>query len=307
MAQFGFSLFGKSRLHRDGRIVEDLEAGKAQELLFYLLLHRDRPHPREVLGDLLWSDLSTSQSRKYLRQALWKLHSVLDGPGMRQGSSILLVDSAWLGINPAADFTLDVAVFESAFSVVEDVPGEELTNEAACSVQVAVDLYRGDLLEDWYQDWCIYERERLQNLYLILLTKLMIHREARGRYETGILSAIRLLRYDPANERAHRALMRMYYRIGDRTAALRQYRRCVDVLQAELGVEPAESTGALYRAICRDEDAALPDASGRTILHPFGTGPTVSVSRLQANLHDFEVRMERLQRDIQMVERRERR
>jgi len=28
-----------------------------------------------------------------------------------------------------------------------------------------VDLYQGDLLEGWYQDWLLCERERLQNMF----------------------------------------------------------------------------------------------------------------------------------------------
>ena len=35
-------------------------------------------------------------------------------------------------------------------------------------------VYRGDLLEGCYQDWCLFERERLQNAYLAMLDKLMV-------------------------------------------------------------------------------------------------------------------------------------
>jgi DNA-binding SARP family transcriptional activator len=52
-----------------------------------------------------------------------------------------------------------------------------------------------------------------------------------------------------AHERIHRRLMRLYYLAGDRTAALRQYERCVTLLREELGVDPSERTVALYRQI----------------------------------------------------------
>jgi len=41
-------------------------------------------------------------------------------------------------------------------------------------LQEAVRLSYADLLEGWYQDWCLYERERLQNIYLLILDKLMV-------------------------------------------------------------------------------------------------------------------------------------
>lgn len=77
MSKLTFQLFGRLSVMRDARSVEGLETSKEQELLCYLLIHRDRPHPREALAGLLWGDSSTEKSRKYLRQALWHLHATL--------------------------------------------------------------------------------------------------------------------------------------------------------------------------------------------------------------------------------------
>jgi DNA-binding SARP family transcriptional activator len=247
--------------------------------------------------------MSAAQSRKYLRQALWKLHTVLDEAADTPANHILNIEPAWLSINNDADFSLDVAVFEAAFQGAEGVAGWDLSESTVHSLLEAIDLYRGDLLEDWYQDWCIFERERLQNLYLMMLTKLMAYYESHGQYEAGIAHAVRLLGYDRANERAHRSLMRMYYCAGDRTAALRQYYRCVETLQEELGVEPAESTKGLYHAIIRDQDVDPRDDTAKIVSHPYESGFSQSVAQLQANLHTFERQLERLQHDIESVQR----
>src|SRR5262245_37221860 len=68
-------LLGRFRIHADGQEVSGLEGAKVQELLSYLLLHRDRPHPRETLAGTLWGERPTELSRKGLRQALWQLQS----------------------------------------------------------------------------------------------------------------------------------------------------------------------------------------------------------------------------------------
>ncbi len=242
-------LFGKFHVRHDQQTLPGLEARKVQELFCYLLLHRDRPHPRETLADLLWSDNSTAQSKSYLRRVLWQLQAALDSQSDPAGSRLLLVDPNWIQINPEADLWLDVAVFEQAFALVRGVPGEDLDSQSVQSLRSAVDLYRGDLLEGWYQDWCLYERERFQQMYLIMLDKLMSYYEARHDYEAGLAYGSLILRYDRARERTHQHLMRLYFLAGDRTAALRQYAQCVAALNEELGVRPVERTELLYQQI----------------------------------------------------------
>jgi DNA-binding SARP family transcriptional activator len=46
--------------------------------------------------------------------------------------------------------------------------------------------------------------------------------------------------------------MRLYYLSGNRTAALRQYQRCVKTLQEELDVEPALETRKFFELIHDD-------------------------------------------------------
>ncbi len=60
-----------------------------------------------------------------------------------------------------------------------------------------------------------------------------------------------------ARESTHRRLMRLYYRAGDRTAALRQYDHCVAALNEELGVKPSRLTVEVYNQIRLDEFHAV--------------------------------------------------
>jgi hypothetical protein len=139
-------------------------------------------------------------------------------------------------------------------------------------LQCAVGLYQGDLLEGWYQDWCIYERERLQNIYLTMLDKLMGYCEAHHEYDTGVAYGARILLFDRAREHTHRRLMRLQYLGGNRTAALRQYERCVTALDEELSVKPAKSTMALYEQIRADN---LDSSTVFSADSARGGGPTI--------------------------------
>lgn len=246
------SLFGKFSAQLNGHRLRGLDGTRLQELLSYLLLYRGKPHSRESLASLLWGDLDTSQSKKYLRQALWQLGSLLNPNGGSRSETILLVEPEWIDVDLDAKLWLDVAEFEEAVSLVTGLGGRELDSTTAATVTRAANLYKGDLLQGCYQDWCIYERERLQNSYLAILDKLMDYCEGRGEFEQAIVYGDRTLYHDRARERTHRTLMRLKFISGDRTAALRQYERCAMALEQELGVRPAKETQVLNEKIRAD-------------------------------------------------------
>lgn len=244
-------LFGRLQMQFGDGTPVDLCAQKAQELFCYLLLHRDRAHPREALANLLWGNSTTAQSKKYLRQALWQLQSALHPSNEPTDATVLAIEPDWVQLNRVA-LWLDVAEFERAFSLVSGKPGQEICDDDASALRTVVQLYHGDLLEGWCQDWCLYERERLQNVYLAMLDKLIGYCEVHRNYELGLLYGTQILRHDRARERTHRQMMRLYHLAGDRTAALRQYERCRTALKEELEVKPSKATELLRHEIRQD-------------------------------------------------------
>ena len=282
MARLRVCLFGKLSLQLNGRPLPGCEARKLQQLLCYLLLRRDHPQPREVLASLFWGDNSTEQSKKHLRQTLWQLQSTVARKHQPDDNSLLTVDADWVGLQSGADLWLDVAAFEDAFTPVQDIQGRDLGLEKARLLEGAVQLYQGDLLEGWYEDWCLFERERLQNMFLAMLDKLMGHCETTKQYETGIVYGTRILSFDRAREHTHRALMRLHYLAGNRTASLRQYERCSAALAEELGVKPARSTGFLYEQIRDDRfDPAVSQTETIKTSMPTGAPPPELAAHLE--------------------------
>lgn len=301
MSVLSIQLFGKFCVRCDEKVVHGLEVLKEQELLSFLLVNRERPHARESLASLLWGDHPTEKSKKYLRQALWHLQSTLDAQAKTHGG-MLLVEYDWVQLDLHAEFSLDVAVFERAYQSAQGAEGHDLTAAQVESLQQAVQLYKGDLLEGWYQDWCLYERERLQNMYLSMLKKLMSYCEARQMFEMGVFYGLIILRYDGAHERTHRQLMYLQYLAGDRTAALRQYERCAAALSEELGVQPNKHTTALYQQIRADHVEPPMFAKGRPSVEPNPALLSEVLGRLrqiQTILTDMQ---QHVQKDIKAVE-----
>ena len=199
-------------------------------------------------------------------------------------------------LNAAARLWLDVADFEAAASLAQGVPSENLDARTLSALQTAVDLYQGDLMQGWYRDWCLYERERLQASYLVMLDKLIGFCEARELFDAGMHYAALSLRYDRARECTHQHLMRMLSLSGDRAAALRQYDRCVIALDEELDVKPSPATVELYQHISagrlsnRKADAAL---SGFTV-----GGQGVQLSTVLERLRRLEADVTAMQRQL---------
>jgi DNA-binding SARP family transcriptional activator len=251
--EFNVRLFGKFSVQRNDCEIESFPSAKAKELFCYLLLHRDRSHSREVLASLLSGDCATSQSKKYFRQTLWQLQQALHGHAPRHSDRLLRVDDESLRLDSQPSLWLDTAVFEQAFVPVRGVAGEQVSEKQARALQDAVSLYKGDLLEGYYQDWCLFQRERLQNIYTAMLDKLMGYCEVHRKFEVGIAHGELLLRQDQARERTYYRLIRLHYLAGDRAGALRQFQRCETALQKELGVLPSRRTLELYNRVRTDK------------------------------------------------------
>jgi DNA-binding SARP family transcriptional activator len=235
-----------------------------------------------------------------LRQVLWQLHSACESSLGEVHGRLLLISPDSIRINPEIDLWTDISSFERAFACLRS--GRELDEECVSSLRGAAQLFCGDLLEGLYQDWCLIERERLQNMYLIILDRLIRHCEATGDYEAGIDYCSRILQIDPARERTHQQMMRLYYLSGDRTAALRQFDRCLEALKKELDVRPAGSTLALCERIRADQLDYTPAARSQPV-----DGPSASLPDVLSRLKQFQRKLAdlqwALQREIQTVER----
>jgi DNA-binding SARP family transcriptional activator/tetratricopeptide (TPR) repeat protein len=231
-------LLGGFRVWCDGVVVTTFHSQKAQALLAYLVLFRQRAHPRSFLAGLLWGDCDETHARANLRCALHWLRKVLKGP-------YLLSEGASLRFNTKSEYSLDVEEFERKF---EDAAHGE---ERASLLQEAVALYQGDLLVGFYDDWVLIEQERLRELYLQTLKDLSAYYTEHKEYTQAIAWARRALAANPLQEEVHRALMQLYVCAGDRAAALQQYADCAAVLQTKLNVQPLPEMRALHEQLLK--------------------------------------------------------
>jgi len=250
-------LFGPGKAEYSGRLLDEFPHQQAYILLCYLLLNKNVPHHRERLASVFWGDFPTVTARKYLRNALWRLRVSLSRLGAPVDQYIVSTEE-FISFGSGCPYWLDVDVFEAITTRLIDVPPETLTPDQVGELETAAALYTGDLLESIYDDWCLYERERLRLIYFNLLTDLMRIHGHNHAFERGLKYGERILSRDNTREDVHRTVMWLYWQQGERNAALSQYKLCCQILREEFGVAPMESTRQLYEQMLKNQVEVSP-------------------------------------------------
>ena len=261
-------LLGPPRVVRDGELLA-FDTRKAVALLAHLAVTA-RPRPRDALADLLWPDSDLEHARGALRRTLSSLRSAV-------GAASLETTRDHVRLVRGADLVVDVDAFRSS---------------RALRPEEAVELFRGEFLEGFtlrdapaFEDWARSEAENLRRELVAALAEVTQRRASTGDLRGALTVARRWVSLDPLHEPAHQAVIRLHADLGDRGAALTQYRECVRILSRELGVPPLTETTELYEAVTRDGYAAPapPPTAPRSV--PAPAPRLVGRSRELAELH----------------------
>lgn len=231
-------LLGEFSLSCDDTPLTTISTPRLQSLLTYLILHRGAPQARSHLAFCLWPDLPEARARANLRRQLHQLQHALP-----QADQFLSVDVNTIQWQTHSSFSLDVADFEEAAS----------HTHSRLDLQRAVELYSGELVPSCYDDWITSERERLKQILIEVLERLLQLATDERDYRAAIGYAQRLLQIDPVREEVHRRLINLHTLNDDRAAALRAYHTGVSILQRELGVEPGPATREAYERLLNVE------------------------------------------------------
>lgn len=242
-------LLGLFRVTRAGQEV-DLKAARSQKaisLFKFLLVRRGQVTTREQILDTIWAGTDPDGSERSFQVTLSTLRKLLDLP---DGPPVIVRRGQGYMLNPQIAFDVDVDRFLTHVKQGFwwwDRGQWELADE---EWRRAEQEYGGDFLaEDPYEEWAIPQRERLLERYLDVLYRLAESALRRGHYTEVIERANQIVTADSLRESAYRLLMQAHAAMGERAMALRDYRRCAEVLKRELGEEPMAETRELAAQI----------------------------------------------------------
>lgn len=196
---------------------------------------------REQLIEILAPDMDADAGLNRLHKAIHALRSALEPDLAKVAQSRFVLTQDTL-VSLASGVRVDVEEFEQMTARALE------TNDTPSLLQ-AIALYTGGLLEeDLYEDWTAVHRERLRLMHQRLLGALSANYEAEGDWKTLDICQ-KLLAAFPADEEAHRRLMRFYANNGQRHMALEQFHQCSAALHQEMDATPEQATILLYESI----------------------------------------------------------
>jgi DNA-binding SARP family transcriptional activator len=239
------ALLGPPIVERDGSPVS-FDTRKAVALLALLATSKSA-QSRERLAALFWPESDDSRARSSLRRTL-SVALAAAGPALQVTRATVSLD--------AASVWCDLWEFERLAEHDDVVPLAEAAALYRDDFLAGFSARGGPELDDWQQLVGEEQRQRLSRV----LARLIDLRAAAGAFDAALSDARRWLGLDTMHEPAHQALMRLLALSGQRAAAQQQYRRCVRILERELGVAPLPQTNALYEDIRANRlRAAEPD------------------------------------------------
>jgi DNA-binding SARP family transcriptional activator/tetratricopeptide (TPR) repeat protein len=231
VADLSLALLGPPVVERDGdRVTFDTKKAVA---VLALLGATGRDQSRDRLATLLWPESDTTHARGSLRRTL-SVTAAAVGEG-------LVISRAAVALRPGG-MRVDVADFE-ALAARPDT----------AALERAARLYRDEFLAGFslrgcpeFDDWQSSVAGRLRRVLAGCLERLAAACAAAGEPDLGLDHIRRWLSLDPMHEPAHQAMIRALAWTGQRSAAVRQYRELVGILDRELAVRPLPETTRLY-------------------------------------------------------------
>jgi DNA-binding SARP family transcriptional activator len=223
-------LLGGFEFRYDGEAV--LLPLSSQRVLAFLAL-QDHAVSRTHVASRLWLDSTDEHSTGSLRSALWRLR--------RTGFELVVAAGQRLRIAP--DVSVDVREAGAWAHAILDGNAEANVNDLGRAP------FLGELLPDWYDDWVLFERERLRELRVHALECLCERLTADGRFAEAMEAAQAAVKLEPLRESAHRLLITVHLTQGNQAEAVRHYRLYQRLLRHELGLDPSPQMGEVVGAL----------------------------------------------------------
>lgn len=237
------SLLGCWRLHDGERPVS---VGSREERVTALLALRG-PQTRIAIAGTLWPESTESRARANLRTSLQRLRGIGGG----------LVSTTRTALALGSNVTVDVWDLSRCLDHVER--GRDVSDVQAPEVLAA--LEGPDLLPGWYDDWVLFERERLHHRRIRALDKLGRDLLARGQLSLAVRVAEEALALEPLLESSATLLVKAHLASGNLSAAVSEFDRYRQRLGKELGIAPGR---ALTELVPRHPDASRLSGSVRS-------------------------------------------
>lgn len=239
------SLFGSLSLYAgdENKPIHWVTAKSAEVFAFLLLQRGEKEISKWKIAEAIWPDKDNEKADINLRSTISRLNKTLRENAT--GISVISTGNAYK-LN-FTDIDLEVDAFKLEKLVLDS---NEINFENVQHYNNVTLSYRYMLLEEFSNEWCNALRVNYHRYFINAAHKLVEYYEKIGVEPLIILHIVDLMvKYEPYDERIREIELKLHYRIEGKQGAERYYKRYVDILKKDLGIEPSESMKNLYKYI----------------------------------------------------------
>ncbi|NLV69726.1 MAG: hypothetical protein GXY56_02495 [Clostridiales bacterium] len=244
------NVLGKTKISCNGELLDKQLSTKAQALVYLLIAHNGKFISRDKIMAYLWPDSTTDAARYNLRYNLWQLKKLLPHDGADR--SLVLSEKDGCSIDSRYSFQCDLLKIQACSVHSRDL--EELAHTKG--------LFCGDFMEGWYLKNCnefnemiLFERMNCERIQVELLKALARRYEESGRLEDALTTWKEMAQVDMDNEETAYNIVRLYYEMGNRVAAINHYKKFETGLWDNLNIAPNEELQRLHRDLISGSDS----------------------------------------------------
>jgi LuxR family transcriptional regulator, maltose regulon positive regulatory protein len=230
---------------------EKWRSARARRLFQFLLVHRFRWVPAEVVIEALWPEADPDKARINLWQNVYQLRRTLEPelPEPRASRYVRVAESGYR-LEPGEGHTCDAEEVEEAVGKADRLAASGRVRAAEPLYARALELYQGEFLAEFpYEEFLASRREHLREIHLRACGRLAALRASARAWAEVVPLCRRALSEDPYREEHHVRLIEALISLGHRREALDAWRDFEARISGELQLPTSPRMLALAERI----------------------------------------------------------
>ncbi len=251
LAGLTINMLGPVEIFRDPRrpfAADAWTTKRARDILCFIVSRRHRRASKDTIIETFWGEADPGIIAKNFHPTVSHIRKALNSNQPLKQNFLLYRDGDYL-LNSDFSYAVDIEEFDRL--VAEAGAARRAGQHERCigCYEEAIKLYRGEFMQNCYDEWVEEQRSYYREQYMHMLEALVVAAQKAGEWLRSLQVAQQILRADPFCEDIHCLVMRAHASLGNRVAVKEQYETLRRIIGNELGVEPAAETQKIYRQL----------------------------------------------------------
>lgn len=205
---------------------------KGKLILAYMMLDPKDKYSRDKIIDIFFSGTNVEKIEEIFKHEIFAIRSTFK----LQYLNILMYEDKMLYLNPDCYFKSDTVEFNKYYKLIKSSTASNKEKKHACIN--AIELYKGDFMENIYESWCEDLRDEFRDKFISISETLISLLCNIKDYEGIIKYSKNLLKHDKLNELAYLNLIEAHVLKGKKKTAKDIYSKMLKSYKEELSETP---------------------------------------------------------------------